>query len=62
MTLNAESTAVQWLPVADLSAFPLHPGFAATLPAVLGQVPSTDRERAELHAALFGFTPCHRIE
>lgn len=34
LTMNFESEAVAWVPVGDVDAYPLHPGFAAAWPHI----------------------------
>ena len=41
LVADAESVAVRWVPLDDVDALPLHPGFAASWPAL--------RERLSLH-------------
>jgi 8-oxo-dGTP diphosphatase len=41
LVADAESVAVRWVPLDDVDALPLHPGFAASWPAL--------RERLTLH-------------
>jgi 8-oxo-dGTP pyrophosphatase MutT (NUDIX family) len=37
-TASAETSAVRWVPVADVAALTLHPGFAATWPNLLTRI------------------------
>ena len=36
---DAESVALRWVPLDEVDALPLHPGFAASWPALRGQLP-----------------------
>lgn len=37
---DAESVALRWVPLDDVDALPLHPGFAASWPALRSQLPT----------------------